>query len=110
VTLATSASGDVFGLSFCGITSCIVLPDDYESETALTFSAEFDGESFASLGITATSPISLGLGENEINLSFAPLPAVVPLPATLPFLGAALVGVGAVAGRRRNAARRAKAA
>lgn len=89
----------MFGLGACGDDPCVFFPDGYESGTPLSFSAQFDRQSFQSLGINATDPISFMLGEdNTINLDFSTT-AVIPLPPALPLLGAALLGLGAL-GRR----------
>jgi len=106
LTLASSGSGDAFGLLFCGTSTdtCVMLPDNYTSNDPLAFSAQFAGQSFASLGITATSPISLAFGSNEVNLSFSPLTAV-PLPAGLPLLLAGIGGLGLISRRKRVSGR-----
>jgi len=110
-TAASSGSGDAFGLVYCGTLTdtCVMLPDNYTSNDPLAFSAQFAGQSFASLGITATSPISLAFGSNEVNLSFSPLLAPVPLPAGLPLLLAGIGGLGFMA-RRKRVSDRSKAA
>ena len=102
-TFATSGSGDAFGLVFCGTVTdtCVMLPDGYASNDQLAFSAEFAGQSFASLGITETNPISLAIGDNTVNLTFT-LPAAVPLPPALPLLGGALLGIGAFVRRTQR--------
>jgi hypothetical protein len=87
---ASAGTGDMFGIAFGG-SAGIMLPINYISGDALAFTVNFIGESYASLGITATDTVAVTAGLNTINLNFSAVD--VPAPSSIAILALGLIGL-----------------
>ena len=92
-TLASSGTGDVFGVR--SVSPGVGVPTGYISGGALSGSSTFAGETFASLGITPGTYV-WSWSSDTFTLN------VVPIPAAVWLFGSALAGLGWV--RRRQTA------
>lgn len=91
------SSGDRVGVYGDG--RIITVPPGYVSNSALSNSATFSGQTFASLGfVPGTYTFTLANGDSLIVTS------VVPEPSTWALLSIGMVGAGVVAWRRRYVA------
>jgi PEP-CTERM motif-containing protein len=105
VTFASSLSGDAFGLD--GIPEqTIVVPAGYMSGTALSGSATYTGQTFASLGLTpGTYVYTWGSGPTADSLTINI--EAIPEPGTwaMMTLGFAALGLAGFRATRKSAAR-----
>lgn len=93
-TTANSGSGDAFGVLFN--TGELLVPESYVSGAALSSSAQWNGESVASLGLTPGTYI-YALPDDSITVQIG---SSVPEPATLWMLG---LGCAVLLAARRRA-------
>ncbi|MEO1090560.1 MAG: VPLPA-CTERM sorting domain-containing protein [Pseudomonadota bacterium] len=91
------------GLPFGTGLGLLVLPPGYDGSTELNATLTFFGKTFAELGITpGTTAIAKLVNGETITLEIGVPTAVIPLPAALPLLATGLIGLAAVARRRRR--------
>lgn len=107
-TFASSASGDLFGVNGRGPNGTGVdVPYNYVSGAALSGSATFDGQTFASLGLTSgTYVYTWGSGPTADSLTLQIGPAAIPEPGTwaMMMLGFAALGFVGFRAARKSAA------
>ncbi|TWT50631.1 hypothetical protein Pla22_33740 [Rubripirellula amarantea] len=96
-TAATSGSGDFIGFTANSGNFNIYLPENYVSNTLVTGTANYAGESFASLGIDP-GVYTWNAGANQITATIA----AVPKPSSVAFLMIAGLGAGVVRFRHRR--------
>ena len=108
-TQASSSSGDLFGVNGSGPNGTGVdVPSGYASESALSGSATFDGQTFASLGLTpGTYVYTWGSGPSADSLTVQIGPAAIPEPVTWAtlMLGFAALGLAGFRAAGKSAAR-----
>lgn len=86
---STSSTGDLFSIG--GSSGRIYLDTTFVSGSSLTFSSTFAGQTFSSLGLTPGT-YTYTLPSDSVTIDIG----TVPLPASAPMFGAALVALGAV--------------
>lgn len=91
--IANVGSGPRWGV----FSSRVYVPTTYASGDSLAGSLAFNGATFQSLGITPGTYV-WSWANDTVTLK------VVPVPAALPLMATALVGLGVIARRRRAAA------
>lgn len=100
-TTASSGSGSGFGINGSGFNvPYLYLPAGYGSGTALSGSATYDGQTFASLGLTPgayTWTWGSGADADSLTVNIG----AVPEPMSASLLAAGIAGLG-FAGRRRS--------
>lgn len=93
ILAASSSSGDVFGLSS---STSILLPDNYVSGAILSAAMTFNGQTFASMGLTPGTYVwswgAGGAGNDSLTLQIGD--ADVPEPAMIALMGLGLAGIG----------------
>jgi hypothetical protein len=108
-TFASSASGDLFGVNGSGPNGTGVdVPFNYVSGSALSGSATFDGQTFASLGLTpGTYVYTWGSGPTADSLTLQIGPAAIPEPGTwaMIMLGFAALGLAGFRAATKSTAR-----
>jgi PEP-CTERM motif len=108
-TFASSSFGDIFGVNAKGPNGTGVdVPFNYVSGTALSGSATFDGQTFASLGLTpGTYAYAWGSGPTADSLTVKIGAAATPEPGTwaMMLIGFAALGLAGFRATRRSAAR-----
>jgi hypothetical protein len=107
LSFASSSSGDAFGVDALGFTvPTIIVPAGYASGTALSGSETYDGQTFASLGLTpGTYAYDWGSGPTADSLTVKI--GSIPEPATwaMMLLGFAPLGFAGFRATRKSAAR-----
>ena len=103
-TAASSGSGDLVGIDNDG--KVLFVPLDYVSDSPLSDTSTYDGQTFSSLGVTpGTYKWTWGSGANQ-NFTLV-IGAVVPEPSTWAMMLIGFAGLGLMgyrtAGRRRTA-------
>jgi hypothetical protein len=108
-TFASTSSGDRFGVNARRPNGTGVdVPFGYASESALSGSATFDGQTFASLGLTpGTYVYTWGSGPTADSLTLQIGPAAIPEPGTwtMMTLGFAALGLAGFRVAAKSAAR-----
>ena len=90
-SLATSGTGDLFGISTDFSSLLMVVPANYVSGTALSGTATFVNASFASLGMTPGTYVwTWGSGVNADSFTLN-IGSVVPEPSSLTLMGIAVL-------------------
>jgi hypothetical protein len=89
LTYATTGSGPIVGVN--GYDGGIFLPSGYVSGSALTDTSTYDGQTFASLGVTPGTYVWTWASDSFTLIISAP--ASVPEPSALALLGTALAGL-----------------
>ncbi|HEX5325292.1 MAG TPA: PEP-CTERM sorting domain-containing protein [Acetobacteraceae bacterium] len=99
-SFADSGSGDVVGI--VSSTGLLSVPSGYVSGSALSDTATYDNQTFATLGITPGSYVwTWGSGTDADSFT---LDVGVPEPGSLALLATALIGLGALGWSRRRRA------
>jgi len=101
-SVPTSGTGDLFAVSQVGGVLILIVPESYASGSALEATNVYEGQSFASLGMTAGTYVwTWGSGADADSFTLQVGAAVVPEPSS--FALAVLGGLGLLGafGRRR---------
>lgn len=113
---ASSGSGDEVGIAGAGdsaafLPSFLVVPSGYASDTALSDTATYTGQTLASLGVTpGTYTWTWGTGADQNFTLIIGTPTSVPEPSALTLFGTALAGFFLITRRRNPCGHRAYAA
>jgi hypothetical protein len=100
LTLATSATGDIFGVSLAFAAIGLGVPHDYVSGTTLSGNATWDNTTISALGMTpGTYTWTWGSGPTADSLEVVIPAAAVPEPSSM-ILTATAIGVFGFRGRR----------
>jgi hypothetical protein len=101
--LATSQSGDYFGIERDKTEPNLLVPTGYVSGTALSATDTWSGQNFASLGlIPGTYTWTWGSGTDADFFTLQVGPTAAPEPASLTLLGLGVAGIAGYAWRRRR--------
>jgi hypothetical protein len=101
--VADDGSGDL--VDICGSCSDLWVPVDYVSDTPLSDTSTYEGQSFLKLGVTpGTYKWTWGTGADQSFTLEAGETAVTPtpLPATLPLFATRLGALGLIGWRRKR--------
>jgi hypothetical protein len=98
----SSGSGDLLG--FEEIISLLFVPASYVSGTALSGSATFDGQTFATLGLTPGTYV-YKWSSDSLTVKIGTASGVIPEPSTWAMMLLGFVSLGCIALRRRASMR-----